>query len=415
MNTISSELVAFKDKYKSMKLYNLENELPNLEEAVKIRRKIIESKLSNNPGKKYTFKNLPFKGFSYKDVHGRCCENVIGYIPIPVGIAGPILINDIEYFLPMATTEGTLVASTSRGCKAILESGGSNSYIIRDSITRTPVIKCPNMLEAISIKKFCESNFMEIEKIFNSTSRFAKLQKIVPTITGRYIFLRFHCISGDAMGMNMIGKGTEKSIQIILSHFTESILKSLSGNMCVDKKASALNWIEGRGKSVICESIIKEDVVRNVLKTTVEKMIEINYVKNMIGSSMAATVGGNNAHASNIISAIFLACGQDIAQNVESSHCMTLMEFSDHNKKDLYVSVTLPCLEVGTVGGGTHLPAQSTMLDLLGVKGAHLLEPGLNSKLLAQIISGGVLAGELSLLAALSNNHLMKAHMLLNR
>lgn len=397
------------NKYKGLKLYNLEKEIDDFEEAVKIRRKIIETKLKKN-----VLKNLPFKTFPYKDIYERCCENVIGYVPIPIGLAGPILINQEEHYLPMATIEGTLVASTSRGCKAISESGGCQSYVIKNNMSRSPVIKCPNIEEAIEIRNYCLNSFNEIKTIFNSTSKYAKLEKIKPKIVGRYIFLRFNSSTGDAMGMNMLGKGTEKSIMMILSRFPNSKLKSLSGNMCVDKKASALNWIEGRGKYVICDAIINSEIVEKILKTSVADLIEINYIKNMIGSSISCTIGGNNAHASNIVSSIFLACGQDIAQNVESSHCITLIELAD-NQKDLYISVTMPCLEVGTIGGGTHLPAQSSMLDLLGIKGSDPDNVGKNAEKLAQIISAGVLAGELSLLSALSTNELIISHMRLNR
>ena len=408
----------------TVKLYNLEEESSNLEEAVKIRRKHIESKTKKN-----ILKNVPYKDYPYEDIYKRCCENVIGFIQIPVGVAGPIVMNNKEYYLPMATTEGTLVASTSRGAKAITKSGGCFATIIKDSITRSPVIKCPSVKEAISIKNYCNTNIGDIEQIFNSTSSYAKLKIIKSTIVGKYIYLRFECSTGDAMGMNMIGKGVEKSIKHILNCFPNSQLKSISGNMCVDKKASAINWIEGRGKTVICECVITEEVVKNILKTTPDKLVELNYLKNMVGSAMAGTIGGNNAHASNIVSAMFLACGQDIAQNVESSHCITLIEFADNTpidqqtqnpviKKDLYVSVTMPCLEVGTVGGGTHLPSQSSMLDLLGVKGSHKTgcgDCGKNARKLAKIIASGVLAGELSLLSALSNNDHMIAHMKLNR
>jgi hydroxymethylglutaryl-CoA reductase (NADPH) len=406
---INSDSLSLKSKYACLKLYNLEKEIPKLEEAVKIRRKIIESKYKRN-----ILKTLPFKGFPYEEIYERCCENVIGYIQVPVGLAGPILVDDKEYYLPMATTEGTLVASTTRGCKAIVESGGCQTTIIKDSITRAPILKCQDIKEAVSIKEFCYNKFTDLQTLFNSTSSYARLQKIKTKIVGRYIFLRFECTTGDAMGMNMIGKGTEKSLSLILQTFPKVHVKSISGNMCVDKKASALNWIEGRGKSVICESILSSDVVEKILKTTVAKLVEINYLKNMVGSSMAGTIGGNNAHASNIVSALFLACGQDIAQNVESSHCITLMELADNNK-DLYVSVTMPCLEVGTVGGGTHLPSQSAMLDLLGVKGSNQTNVGQNACQLARIISAAVLAGELSLLSALSTNDLINAHMKLNR
>jgi hydroxymethylglutaryl-CoA reductase (NADPH) len=395
--------------YNNLKLYNLEKEITDFEEAVKIRRKIIEVKTKKN-----ILKNVPFKNFEYKDIYGRCCENVIGYIQVPLGIAGPIRIDEKEYYIPMATTEGTLVASTSRGAKAITESGGCYTTLINDGITRAPVISCSNATEANNMKVFCRKNICQIKEIFNSTSKYAKLEEIKSNIIGRHIYLRFKCTTGDAMGMNMIGKGTEFALKMILNNFPNCQLKSLSGNMCVDKKASALNFIEGRGKYIICESIIKNEIVERILKTTPEKLIELNYLKNMIGSGAALTIGGNNAHAANIVTALFIACGQDVAQNVESSHCTTLMEYAD-NKKDLYISVTMPCLEVGTIGGGTHLQSQSAILDLLNVKGSIENEPGKNAIQLAKIICSAVLAGELSLMSALSTNDLINAHMKLNR
>uniref|UniRef100_A0A6C0E3K6 hydroxymethylglutaryl-CoA reductase (NADPH) n=1 Tax=viral metagenome TaxID=1070528 RepID=A0A6C0E3K6_9ZZZZ len=401
-----------KQKKSNRKLHTFEEEFSTLEEAVKERRNYLEFITE-----KKVLHDLPYKDYPYEDVYQRCCENVIGYIPIPLGVAGPILVNNKEYYLPMATTEGTLVASTSRGAKAITESGGCYASVIKDSITRAPVIKCPHLREAISIKKYCEDHYDEIKTIFNSTSNYAKLHNIKPIIAGKYLYLRFQATTGDAMGMNMIGKGVETAVMYILSNFPKSKLKSISGNVCVDKKASAMNWIEGRGKSVVCECVIKEEVVKRVLKTTPDKLVELNYLKNMVGSSIAGTIGGNNAHASNIVSAMFLACGQDTAQIVESSHCMTLMEIADKKstQKDLYVSVTMPCLEVGTVGGGTHLPTQSAMLDLLGVKGSHKTDCGKNARKLAKIIASGVLAGELSLMSALSKNEHMISHMKLNR
>jgi hydroxymethylglutaryl-CoA reductase (NADPH) len=407
-----STIILPQKKTQKKQLHTFEEKYSSLEEAVKERRNYIEIITE-----KKVLQQLPYTNYPYEDVYQRCCENVIGYIPIPVGVAGPLLLNNKEYYLPMATTEGALVASASRGAKAITESGGCYATVIKDSITRAPIIKCPNLSEAVSIKKYCEANLNDIQTIFNSTSNYAKLQNIKPIIVGKYMYLRFEATTGDAMGMNMIGKGVETSVMYILSIFPKSKLKSISGNVCVDKKASAINWIEGRGKSVVCECIIKEEVVKKVLKTTPDKLVEVNYLKNMVGSSIAGTIGGNNAHASNIISAMFLACGQDIAQNVESSHCITLMEIADNksSQKDLYVSVTMPCLEVGTVGGGTHLPGQSIMLDLLGVKGSHKTDYGKHARKLAKIIASGVLAGELSLLSALSKNDHMIAHMKLNR
>lgn len=397
------------EKYtnRNLSIFNIEKELGNFEHAVRIRRMLVEKRT----GHFNTLHALPFQNYDYDKIYHQCCENVIGYVQIPVGVAGPILVNGKEHYLPMATTEGALVASTSRGAKAIVESGGCVTEICGNGMTRAPVLVCKSAKEAHEIQTFCENKFDDIAREFNKTSNYARLQSIKSNIVGKYIFMRFKCITGDAMGMNMACKGTDKALDFIINHFPIRLI-SLSSNTCTDKKTSAMNWIEGRGKSVVCEAVIKKKVVENVLKTTVDAMIELNYVKNMIGSSVAVSIGGNNAHASNIVTAMFIACGQDVAQNVESSSCITVMEKDTINVEDLYVSVTLPSLEVGTVGGGTSLPSQSACLKLIGVHGAN---DGNNAIKLSSIISSGVLAGEISLIAALSSGNLLSAHMKLNR
>lgn len=223
------------------------------------------------------------------------------------------------------------------------------------------------------------------------------------------------------MGMNMISKGTEKSLAGILitkpvlsEHFPDMQIISISGNYCTDKKPAAINWIEGRGKSVVAEATIPGSVVSKVLKTTVRALVELNISKNLIGSAMAGSIGGFNAHAANILTAIYLATGQDPAQNVESSNCITLME-AVNDGNDLYISCTMPCIEVGTVGGGTTLGPQSACLEMLGVKGPNMETPGANSQRLARIICASVMAGELSLCSALAAGHLVKSHMIHNR
>jgi hydroxymethylglutaryl-CoA reductase (NADPH) len=212
--------------------------------------------------------------------------------------------------------------------------------------------------------------------------------------------------------MNMVSKGSLAVIETLKNEFPTLHLVALSGNMCTDKKAAATNWIEGRGKSVVVEATISKDVVRTTLKTTIKAIVETNLHKNLIGSAMASTVGGFNAHASNIVTAVFLATGQDPAQNVESSNCITLLEEDDNG--DLWISCTMPSLEVGTVGGGTSLPAQAACLDAMGCKGGGLT-PGSNAQQLAMIVAAATMAGELSLLAALAANTLVSAHMQHNR
>jgi len=165
---------------------------------------------------------------------------------------------------------------------------------------------------------------------------------------------------------------------------------------------------------VVCEAIIKEEVVKKVLKTNVASLVELNMLKNLTGSAMAGALGGFNAHASNIVSAVYLATGQDPAQNIESSHCITMME-AVNDGKDLHVSVTMPSIEVGTVGGGTQLASQAACLNLLGVKGANRESAGTNARQLAKVVAGSVLAGELSLLSAIAAGQLVNSHMKYNR
>lgn len=409
--------------------HNLEKVLPNdLVRAVGIRRQLLERNLQKlkhrqpqdqeqqQPEKKHHLRNLPYANYDYTDVSGACCENVIGYVPIPVGVVGPLLINGEEFFVPLATTEGALVASTHRGCKAITQSGGATSILVGDGMTRGPVLRLPSAKRAAELKAWLAvpENFYMIAAAFNSTSRFARLASIKTGIAGRSLFVRFKSATGDAMGMNMISKGVEKALSIVSTYFPDMEMMSLSGNYCTDKKPSAINWLEGRGKSVVTEVIIKEEIVTKTLKTSVSALIDLNISKNLIGSAMAGSIGGNNAHASNIVTAIYIATGQDPAQNVESANCMTLMEYAP-NGKDLYMSCSMPSIEVGTVGGGTHLGPQSACLEVLGVQGANLLNPGNNAAQLSKVVCSTVLAGELSLMSALAANHLVSSHMQHNR
>ena len=274
------------------------------------------------------FSDVPMNGYDYSRVMGACCENVVGYMPIPLGIAGPLNIDGTMFPIPMATAEGTLVASTSRGCKALNAGGGVTTVVTNDSMTRGPAIDFPSVTNAAAAKMWIESEegYGIIKEAFESTSRFAKLQKLKTAMAGRTLYVRFATTTGDAMGMNMISKGTEKALEVMAKHFPDMVVLALSGNYCTDKKPAAINWIEGRGKSVVAEAVIPGKIVKSVLKTTVEALCNLNIKKNLVGSAMAGSIGGFNAHAANILTAIFLATGQDPAQNVESSQCMTLME-----------------------------------------------------------------------------------------
>ncbi|KAI9496362.1 hydroxymethylglutaryl-CoA reductase [Zychaea mexicana] len=392
--------------------YALEKVLGDLERAVSVRRALI-SRASYTQTLEHSL--LPLENYHYDKVLGACCENVIGYMPIPLGIAGPMNIDGINTHIPMATTEGCLVASTARGCKAINAGGGATTIVTADAMTRGPCLSFPNIIRAGECKRWIEQEGNAIiTEAFNSTSRFARLRKLKVALAGRLVFVRFSTTTGDAMGMNMISKGCEKALGLLGEHFPDMQIISLSGNYCTDKKPAAINWIEGRGKSVVSEAVIPGAVVEKVLKTSVAALVELNINKNLIGSAMAGSVGGFNAHAANILTAIYLAAGQDPAQNVESSNCMTLMTAVNQGQ-DLHISCTMPSIEVGTVGGGTTLPPQQAVLDMLGVRGPHPTLPGDNARRLARIICASVMAGELSLCAALAAGHLVKAHMAHNR
>ncbi len=385
-----------------IKDHELEKQL-DCHRAVTVRRLVVEQKLASL-GHSGALEGLPYEtDLDYSRVHGANCEIVVGYVPLPVGIIGPLTINGESFYIPMATTEGCLVASTNRGAKAITEGGGALAQIVRDGITRAPCIRMPTAMAAAQLKLWCETpeNFVQMKAAFESTTSFGKLHECKATIAGKNVYLRLVCFSGDAMGMNMVSKGTLAVIECLRKEFPELSLVALSGNMCTDKKAAATNWLEGRGKSVVVEATIPKDVVRKTLKTTVPAIVETNLNKNLVGSAMAGVIGGFNAHASNIVSAIFLATGQDPAQNVESSNCITLMEETESG--DLWISCTMPSIEVGTVGGGTSLAAQAACLKALGCQGGGA-NPGDNAQRLAKVIASATMAGELSLLAALAAN-----------
>ncbi|XP_049620174.1 3-hydroxy-3-methylglutaryl-CoA reductase a isoform X1 [Syngnathus scovelli] len=398
---------------KHIPAYKLEAVMERPERGVAIRRQMISAKLSFPSA----LSSLPFTDYDYSKVMGTCCENVIGYMPVPVGVAGPLHLDGKQFHVPMATTEGCLVASTNRGCRAIALGGGARSRILADSMTRGPVVRLPSACQAAEVKAWLESThgFQTIREAFDNTSRFARLQKLLVGLAGRNLYIRFHAKTGDAMGMNMISKGTEQALNKLQQHFPEVHVLAVSGNYCTDKKPAAVNWIEGRGKSAVCEATIPSNVVREVLKTSAEALVEVNVNKNLVGSAMAGSIGGFNAHAANLVAAIYIACGQDPAQSVSSSNCITLMEVSGPTGEDLHISCTMPSIELGTVGGGTNLRPQQACLQMLGVQGASETCPGENARQLAKVVCATVLAGELSLMSALAAGHLVKSHMTHNR
>ncbi|CEL08640.1 Putative 3-Hydroxy-3-methyl-glutaryl-CoA reductase (Fragment) [Aspergillus calidoustus] len=397
-------------------LHALEKTVRDFTRAVKLRRAIISQTIATSSlTRSLERSELPYEQYDWSRVFGVCCENVVGYMPVPVGMAGPLLIDGKTYFLPMATTEGVLVAGVMRGSKAINSGGGVSTVLTADGMTRGPCVTFESLERTAEAKQWLDSidGQSAMKAAFNSTTKYGRLQSMKCVMAGTNLYIRFKASTGDAMGMNMISKGVEHALETMRSKgFEDMDIISLSANYCSDKKPAAINWIDGRGKSVVAQATIPAEVVKSVLKTDVESLVALNVDKNLIGSAMAGSIGGFNAHAANIVAAMYIATGQDPAQVVESANCITVMK---NIRGSLQISVSMPSLEVGTIGGGTTLGPQRAMLDMLSVRGSNLENPGENARQLARIIAAGVLAAELSLCAALAAGHLVKAHMQHNR
>jgi len=390
----------------SLKLYALEKELPP-GEAVALRRRFVEEE---------TGILLPKIGEYSIDLDAvvkRNCENMIGTIQVPVGVAGPVHISgefaNGPYFLPLATTEGALVASVNRGCGLITAAGGAEVRILSDGMTRAPVFATDSVAHARRVVDFVQAHEDEIRQAAEATTRHGKMTDVLVTTAGTSVFVRFCFTTGDAMGMNMVTIASEKAAEVICQQ-TGARLVALSGNFCTDKKPAAVNVVLGRGKTVSAGVKLTDEQIKTILKTNATSLLEVNTRKNLVGSARAGSLGFN-AHAANIIAAMFIACGQDPAHVVEGSLCITTI---DQAPDGVYVSVTLPALPVGTVGGGTGVATQAECLRLLGVSGGGD-PPGSHAKKLAEIIAAGVLAGELSLLGAQAAQHLARAHKELGR
>lgn len=367
----------------------------------KKRREFLEKEL------KIKMENISNFTFSEDQVTGRNIENLIGSTQIPLGVAGPVLVKSEKrkaksYFIPLATTEGALVASVSRGCKAITESGGAKVLVENIGITRGPVFKTDGLKHGQQTKEWVEKNFTKLADSTASTSSHLKLLKVEPAMAGCNLWLRFYFDTQDAMGMNMVTIATEEAVKLI-EQKTGAVCISLAGNFDIDKKPAWLNFISGRGKKVWAEVVLPKKVVKEILKTTPEKIAEGVYRKCLLGSAISGALGFNG-HFANIIASLFLATGQDPAHVVEGSLGITTAEVLENG--DLYFSIYLPSLVVGTVGGGTNLPTQKEALQIMQV--GSVLE-------YTKAVGAAVISGELSLIASLAEGSLAKAHKRLGR
>ncbi|MBP9759499.1 hydroxymethylglutaryl-CoA reductase [Candidatus Dojkabacteria bacterium] len=387
-----------------IKFHELE-EIVGVEAAPEVRRAYLKSHLGKE------FKSISNFEFDLEEIHNKNCENVIGGISVPLGIAGPLRVNgensNGEFFIPIATTEGALIASINRGCKVISLAGGATSIVEVKGISRAPIIKVQNISEAKKLKDWIRDNKEKLKDIAEATSSHIKLLDIKTYSNGKYVWVRINFDTEDAMGMNMAVFATQEIVKYLESNIKNIKIIALSGNVCVDKKPAAINIIEGRGKIVETEVSIPKALVEKYLKTSAEEMVEINKSKIWLGGHMSGSLGFN-AHVANMIAGIFLATGQDIAHVVDASTSSINMSIEGDN---LDVNLRIPALNIGTVGGGTQLSTQKECQDILMYDLTKQNNQEFNrTKRMAEIIGAAVLAGELSLHAAFSSNSFVCAH-----
>jgi hydroxymethylglutaryl-CoA reductase (NADPH) len=322
-------------------------------------------------------------------------EHFIGVAQVPIGIAGPLLVNGEyakgEFYVPMATSEGTLVASYNRGMRIIRECGGVTTTIQEEAMQRAPVFIFENARQARDFGIWLREHFEEIKQQAESTTKSGKLTCIEQYHAGRFVFTRFDYTTGDAAGQNMTGKATFIASEWIRKTHPEVRRYMIDGNFATDKKHSNINVLRTRGKRVTAEITIPEKIVREMMNQSPQRLQYYNSIST-IGTLMSGA-NNNGSHSANGITAIFIATGQDVANVAEGS---AAIEFHERTKEgDYYFSVTIPALIVATHGGGTGLATQRECLEIMGCHGKG------NVKKFAEIVAGAVLAGELSLMSAM--------------
>lgn len=327
----------------------------------------------------------------------------------PVKIIGPEV--NAEVLIPLATFETPLWPSTHRGAKVCGHAGGISAIIVDERMTRSILLEADSIVEANEAMINVLQHKEAMQTIIAETSRFARLLDIHSQIVGNLIYLRFEFNTADAAGHNMATLATDRLLEWILVRFKNLKYVSISGNYCADKKASVVNGILGRGKYVIAEVNIPKHLCERFLKTTPEKIVQLNIKKNLLGNILAGSIRSANAHFANMLLGFYLATGQDAANIIEGSQGMV---YAEVRGEDLYFTVTLPNVIVGTVGSGKTFDFVRENLRQLGCLEER--EPGQNARRLAIIAACAVLCGELSLLAAQTNpGELMKSHIKLER
>lgn len=347
----------------------------------------------------------------------RHAENFIGATQIPVGICGPLKVKgtwvsvEEDLHVPLATSEGALIASINRGCRALREAGGAVVRVEDVGITRAPVFRTLGIDDTRRFLDWVRENDSKIRQVAEATSNHLELLDIKSQTFGSSIYLRFRFRSGDAMGMNMATIACDRVVRDLIEPGTGIPCVALSGNYCVDKKPSAVNFLEGRGKRIYAEVVLDGEILERCLKSNSRSLVEVQYRKNLLGSIAAGSMGFN-AHYANVLAAAFVAMGQDVAQVVEGAMGVTCIE--PRGDDAVFASVYLPDVPLGVVGGGTALGPQKEALEVIGAV-PDPENPGAGAMRLAEILGAMVLAGELSLLAAFTSGDLAGAHEQLGR
>ncbi|MBN1268155.1 MAG: hydroxymethylglutaryl-CoA reductase [Kiritimatiellae bacterium] len=322
----------------------------------------------------------------------------------PARITGPVM--DGEVMLPLATYESPLWPSVQRGAKISRLAGGIRAVVVDERMTRSVLLEAPGAEEAVRVVAALQERRADLAAAAEASSRFARFLDFHTQIVGNLLYLRLEMQTGDAAGHNMVTAAADRLIAWLLEQYPELKYVSVSGNYCTDKKPSAVNGILGRGRSVIAEAVIARAICEKHLKTTPEKVADLNLKKNLLGTCIAGGLRSANAHFANMLLGFYLATGQDAANIVEGSQGFTTAEA---RADGLYFAVTVPHLIVGTVGSGKDLDFVRANLEALGCLAQR--EPGQNARRLAVIAAAAVWCGELSLLAAQTNpGELMRAH-----
>jgi hydroxymethylglutaryl-CoA reductase (NADPH) len=331
-------------------------------------------------------------------------ENFSGAAQIPLGFAGPLRVNGEhaqgEFIIPLATTEGTLVASYSRGMKVLNLAGGVTCTVSGDCMQRAPVFVFDSAREARAFRDWVDAHLADIRRVAEATSRVAKLLFIETYLSNKFAYLRFNFATGDAAGQNMVGRATYAACEWLRASAPGIRRYYLESNLATDKKQSHVNLMRTRGKRVTAEAVIPRGLLRDHLRTDPEALQGHAGVAN-VGALLSGTTN-NGLHSANAITAMFIATGQDVANVAEGCAALLFSEITPAG--DFYLSITLPSLIVATHGGGTGLATQRECLEVLGCYGVGKVNK------LAEIVAGVVLAGELSLAAAISSLEWVSAH-----